>query len=66
MIKFLDVRISPNPTTTNRTVNIEIDIDQGGDYPHDYPWELALPKKEKIYPMFDLPCDLKRGGGNGD
>lgn len=66
MIKFLDVRISPNPTTTNHEVNIEVDIDQGGDYPHDYPWELALPKKKKIYPMFDLPFDFRRGDGNGD
>ena len=66
MIKLLDVRISPNPTTTNHEVNIELDIDQGGDYPHDYPWELALPRKKKTYPMFDLPFDFRRGDENGD
>lgn len=66
MIKFLDVRISPNPTTTNHEINIEVDIDQGGDFPHDYPWEFALPLKEKTYPIFDFPCDFKRRDMDGD
>lgn len=66
MIKFLDVRISPNPTTTFQTINIEVDIDQGGDFPHDLPWEFALPRKRKSYPMGDFPCDLKRSDVDGD
>lgn len=66
MINFLDVRISPIPTTTNQRINIEIDIDQGGDYPHDFPFEFAIPRKQKIYSMFDYPYDFKRGDRNGD
>lgn len=60
MIRFTGIRISPNPTTTNQTIKIEVDIDQGGDFPHDLPWELAQTRKKKTYPMADLPCDLKR------